>query len=312
MKTVNSIKNALQSLRLRRRLKIMLSIPVILSTVQADEPKYIGIPDLAQRFDLRESTIDGDTTSLESRKTNIRLTALKTDCVLNSVTFGLIHPVIRSEGTLMVSESDVENLMTPLLQPDRLINREPVRVLLIQVEDNDPQSKRPGNGVESKWTDLVVAALGKCMPKQPDSLTLKQLRGSSVEQVDRESSVLIRLSCEGNPEYPITVKTCAPAPSPVLREPSGATADPAGFGSIALAAAIQGAVGRRLGEHQREGRVDWAQLPEIAQLGYPAVRMEFSPPDTTKIDGKALEDYAMAVARGISDGVLRFENARTN
>lgn len=284
----------------------------------SEELKYLDVHDLARRFDLKEIRIDGEPIRWSNKTVSMRLTAGRTDCVLNSVTLGLIHPVTESAGTLRVSEADLENILTPVLQPGRLANREPIRLLLVEVQDNERQNEHAETAIQSKWIDMIVAALGKGAPPQRKSIIVRKIAGGGLEKAvsemtpaDREGAVLVRLHCEGTPEYPISVKTAAPAPFAPERGPVDAVSKQAADDSIAFAVAVQGAVGRRLGKYLRDGRVDQARIPDIARVGLPAIRLVTSPPDKTGIDDKAVEPYARSIAMGIMDGIMKYDAVRT-
>ena len=293
----------------------MFFAPVVLSTALAAEPDYVSTQDLAEQFGLKEMAISDETVRLESRTVSLQLTALKNDCELNALTLALIHPVARFEKSLMVSKDDAEQIFKPILQPQSLKIREPIRLVLV-VEDSEAQkSDLPEVAAQSKWVDMIAASLVERMPRERRPIAVKRIKVDHLDEAlaelqpaDRAGVVLVRMQCEGRPEYPITVKTFAPG----VQAGGAAGAKPPSFDSIALAAAIQGSVGTRLGEYLRDGRFGQAQLPELSGLGLPAVKLVFSPPDTAGKDDQAIAPYAKAFAVGVSEGILRFESARTN
>lgn len=304
-----------QAFALQRLWRPMLFAPLFISTALAAEPDYVSTRDLAEQFGLKEMVINDETVRLESRTVSIHLTALKNDCELNALTLALIHPVARFEKSFMVSKDDAEQLFKPILQPESLKIREPIRLLLVVGNNEVQKSDSPEVAAQSKWVDMIAASLVERMPRDRIPIAVKRIKADHLDEAlaelppaDLAGVVLVRMQCEGKPEYPITAKTFAPA----VQAGGAAGAKPPSFDSIALASAIQGSVGVSLGGDLRNGRFGQAQLPELSGLGFPAVKLVLSPPDTAGKDDQAIALYAKAFAVGVSRGIVRFNSARTN
>ncbi|RYD43261.1 MAG: N-acetylmuramoyl-L-alanine amidase, partial [Verrucomicrobiaceae bacterium] len=231
---------------------------------------------------------------LQSPTVAFKLTAGSTECTLNGMKVVLESPVLDTDGTFLISRSDLSNLVEPVLRPSRASSAGRFRTIII-----DPVS--PGLSEGDKDPTLEISnVLAKQLKQQGFQVILTRDSATAPED-DRvatsasvtDGAVFISISLGGAGEKERGIATSA--------------INGSGQGSVPLAASIHGAVIRRLGKNSADRGMQRADDETLGSIKHPVVSIQIGSPsdsyESRLLDSPPFQD---SVAKGIGDGIMKY------
>jgi len=150
---------------------------------------YVDARAFASRHGLTTTWLrPGEKLRLQSRWTTLDLEADSLEVLLNDLRLFLFEPVVARNGTLLLSEGDVENTLRLILVPESAGAAPPLRTVAIDAGHggSDPGNQNTALKLKEKTFTLDVAKrLGKLLSRQGFRVVMTRTRDRAVPLEER-------------------------------------------------------------------------------------------------------------------------------
>lgn len=282
---------------------------------------YLSTEEIGRFYKMKLLPREGRQVVFDTPKILMKMEVGSSECTMNGTRFIFDTPVVESGAVALVSRTDLNRVIDPVLRPAMIVRGLDFRTVILDPSGGGEDRGVPRESASGSVADdaLEVAKLAEklfidrgfkvVMIRDKDvALTPAQrLERANAVKVD---AVFIRIdfsAVEGEGHglrtAPLATHEVAPADDATAHRDFG----PA---SMALATAIHGTALRRLGDPRRDRGIKPEQLSELSRIAHPAVVVQAGNPvhpEEARLIHR--ERYQEALARAIVDGTLKYRNA---
>lgn len=306
----------------------MTAANAALESMRYKGKEYITLRSIKSQYGFAKMTLSGSKIELRKAKIKMEFTRGSSICYMNGLKFGLSSSVVSSGSRLLVSQTDVDKMIDPILKPSFIPNAKSFKTIII-----DPGHGGKDAGAVNKYGTeaeynlkvgrtlqawLMAKGFNVVMTRESDVyLTLKQrvavanrypnaifisIHFNSSSRSAARGIETFTLSPVGVAHYGRGLKNSD------YKTRSGNHQDSA---NIALATAIHGRIKERIAKYKVPDRgVKRARFSVLTSIKHPAILIEggfMSNPTEARL----LENnqYLSTVTTGILEGVMRYRTA---
>lgn len=281
---------------------------------------YVTLRSLSQFYYFKQ-TKSGKTITLESRLFKMIIKSGSKECHLNGVLFILSHAITSRNGRYLLSRTDLNNLIDPVLRPTHNKKARPFKTVVIDAGHGGKDSGSGGHLQDEKYYALKVAKMLKAtlqkkgyhvvMTRDRDVYISLAGRVKIANRYPNAIFVCIHFNSGQSRANGIETFTISPVGTPHLGRgyrPRDAKAVPGnhmGSASVALATAIHSRSLMYLQRYQIADRgIKHARFNVLTGIKIPAILLEggflSNRTEATKVHSLTYQQYLVsAIARGI-------------
>lgn len=297
-------------------------------TVTHGGKKYVTSQEIKVAFGFTDYKVSGSTHTLTKKGINLKLSSGSHNCFMNSVKFIFSYPVIRRGGSLLISETDVNKVITPVLRPAIIQSSKAFRTIVIDPGHGGKDAGAVNRyGTEAGYNLKVAKVLAGGLRKRGFNVVMTRESNVFLSLQQRVSlankySDAIFISIHFNSASRSAAKgieTFTLSPAGVSHYGRGVKrsdynslrGNQQDSANIALATAIHGQVLKMTKPSSIYDRgIKRARFSVLTKIKHPAILIEggfMSNPTEAKILDTTR--YQQQIATGIYKGILRYQNA---
>ncbi len=290
--------------------------------------KYITLRSIKSQYGFSKMTLSGSKVELRKAKIKMEFTRGSSICYMNDLKFGLSSSVVSSGGRLLVSQTDVDKMIDPILKPSFIPNAKNFNTVVIDPGHGGKDAGAVNRyGTEAGYNLKVARTLQAglkakgfkvVMTRESDVyLTLKQRvalanRYPNAIFISIHFNASSRTAARGIETFTLSPVGVAHYGSGVKRSDyktrSGNHQDSA---NIALATAIHGRIKERVEGYKVPDRgIKRARFSVLSGIKHPAILIEggfmSNPSEARLIENRT---YQSTVATAVYEGIFRYRNA---
>ncbi|MGJ8655374.1 MAG: N-acetylmuramoyl-L-alanine amidase family protein [Akkermansiaceae bacterium] len=299
-----------------------------LETMTIKGQKYITLRSIKSNYGFSKMTLSGGKIELRNNKIKMEFTRGSKTCYMNNLKFGLCSSVASAGGRLLVSETDVEKMIDPILKPSYIANAKSFNTVVIDPGHGGKDAGAVNRyGTEARYNLAVARTLRAglkakgfkvVMTRDTDRyLTLNQ-RVAVANKYPNAIFISIHFNASSRSSARgVETFTLSPVgvahygkglKSSDYKTRSGNYQDSA---NIALATAIHGRIKERVeGYNVPDRGIKRARFSVLSGIKHPAILIEggFMSNPT---EGQLIENskYQATIATAVYEGIFRYRNA---
>ncbi len=297
-------------------------------TVSYKGKKYISLQQIKTSFGFTNYKISGSSHTLTKKGLSLQLNSGSQKCILNTVKFEFSYPAVKRGTSLLVSETDVNKIITPVLRPTIIKNAKSFRTVVIDPGHGGKDAGAVNRyGTEAGYNLKVGLKLKKLLTAQGFNVVMTRENNTYLSLQQRVSLAnrygnAIFISIHFN----ASSRTAARGLETFTLSPVGVAHYGRGVKSsdyrvlngnhqdsanIALATAIHGRMLERTRSVKVPDRgIKRARFSVLTKIKHPAILIEggfmSNPTEAILIEKKI---YQNTVATAICEGVIRYRKA---